>query len=438
MRISFYHRITAALLVMASLVIFIGYFAFITTNNLQRVSQAIMKENVSSLKAAEELELAVLNQKGLVASYFLDENPFWLNTLEEKKKDFYVWFNKAQEVALTDNEKGILEDIYTQYKKYDTQRNKTIKIFEAGRKEEARKMLLTDVRNSIDSLYNKCEDLILANEVLIAKAEVSSQDNVFRMTVLIWTTIIVTLCLGTFLGFFVARNINEQLIRSAKMASLGKLSANIAHEIRNPLTAVKMRLYTLAEEIKTNPGIQEDLNVISEEINRMEKTVKHFLDFARAPELNLQNCDINEILDGTITLVSRQAVLQKIQIQKKLDAVIPDTAMDKEQMRQVFLNVMLNALEAMPSGGILSVLTSMTKDKEFKENFEIVIKDTGTGIPVDHRKRVFEPFFTTKSEGTGLGLFIASRIIQMHGGVITVENSPDKGAVITIRIPKVC
>src|SRR3989338_1642307 len=195
MKITFSHRIIGAFLTIAVLLIFVGYFAFVTTNNLQRVSRAIMKENVSSLKAAEELELALLNQKGLVSSYFLDGNIAWLKILEEKKKDFEVWFKNAQEVALTPEEKGILKDIMSLYKTYDQQRNKAIKYYQFGNISDGKKILLNDMKNSIDALYQKCEDLILTNEGLISKAEESSQRNVIRMTILIWTTIVATLIL---------------------------------------------------------------------------------------------------------------------------------------------------------------------------------------------------------------------------------------------------
>ncbi len=165
---------------MAVLLILVGSLALITTRNVQGVSRAIMKENVSSLKAAEELEIALLNQKGLVASYFLDGNMLWLKTLEERKKDFYFWFKKAKDVALTDNEKNILQDVSLLYKSYDKQRNKAIRLYQPGNTVEARNVLLNDMKTSIDALYEKCEGLILANEVLIAKAEVASQGNVRR------------------------------------------------------------------------------------------------------------------------------------------------------------------------------------------------------------------------------------------------------------------
>lgn len=422
---------------MAALLILIGSLAFVTTANVQRVSRAIMRENVSSLKAAEELEIALLNQKGLVASYFLDDDPLWLRTIEERKKDFNIWFKKAQDVALTDNEKKILQDVFALYKTYDRQRNKALRLYQSGNTLEARGILLNDMKISIDSLYQKCEDLILANEALIAKAEVTSQGNVIRMTSLIWSTIIITLLLGSMSGFFISRKINEQLVRAAKLASLGQLSANVAHEIRNPLTSIKMRLYSLKAESKKNSVSSEDINVIDEEISRMEGTVNNFLDFARPPELNLQSADIGQILEGTVNLIAPKARAQKIAMHKQLHDFPLEIKIDKEQIRQVFLNIMLNAIEAMPSGGILEIEAAKSGDKKTKKVLEINIRDTGTGIPPEIKNKITEPFFTTKAEGTGLGLFIASRIVKMHKGSFDIDSHSGKGTTVTLRIPVV-
>jgi len=437
MKFSFSHRITLGLLVMAVLLIILGVLAFITTKDVQRVSRAIMKENVSSLKAAEELELALLNQKGMVASYFLDGSSSWLKILEDRKKDFDFWFKKAQDVALTDHEKKILQDVSVLYKTYDRQRNKAIRLYQSGNILEAKNILLNDMRTTIDALYQKCEDLILANEALIAKAEVTSQGNVVRMTSLIWSTIVITLLLGSMTGVFISRKINEQLVRAAKLASLGQLSANIAHEIRNPLTSIKMRLYSLHEVLSKDSLASDDLNVINEEIGRMEGTVNNFLDFARPPELNLQSADIVRILEATVNLIAPKARSQNIAIQKQLHDFPLELKIDKEQMRQVFLNIMLNAIEAMPNGGTLKIDAAKNEDKKSNKVLEINIRDTGTGITPEIKNKITEPFFTTKAEGTGLGLFIASRIVKMHKGSLDIDSQSGKGTTVTLRIPVV-
>jgi len=438
MRFTFKHKILLGFSLIAVLLVFVGYFAFLTTQNLQKVSNAIMKENVASLRAAEELELALFNQKGLVASYFLDGNPAWLEILDEKKGDFEIWFENAQDVALTSREDETLERILDLYTIYDNQRNEAIRFYQAGNVEDAEKRLLVDMKKSIDDLYLECEKLIAINEVLIQDAEAASQKSAATMTSLIWATIIITLFLGSLMGFFIAHRVNEQLIRSAKMASLGQLSANIAHEIRNPLTAIKMRLYSLTRELTNIPSTGEDMGIIREEIDRIEKTVKNCLDFARPPEPNFQRCDVNTIVEGTIDLLFSKAESQHIRIIKRFNATPDQIEADREQMRQVFFNLILNAIEAMPDGGTLDISTEKKEDKRLQSFIEIRIADTGPGLPVHFKKRLFEPFFTTKTEGTGLGLFIASRIIRMHRGVIEAENRPGQGTVFAVKLHVAC
>ena len=169
----------------------------------------------------------------------------------------------------------------------------------------------------------------------------------------------------------------------------------------------------------------------------MERTVQNFLDFSRLPEPTLQKCDISRILEGTINLVSVKAQSQGITIRKNIDAVLPETVADKEQMRQVFLNVILNAMESMPDGGALEAGARCIKDKKGVSAIEIKIKDSGCGIPFEMIKKVSEPFFTTKTEGTGLGLFIASRILERHKGGIVIFSEQGKGTTVSIELPVV-
>ncbi len=421
---------------MAVLSVLVGSLAFIMTKDLQKVSRTIMKENVTSLKAAEELELALLNQKGLVSNYFLDGNSERLGTLEERKKDFDIWYKNAQQVALTAEENRILQDISNLYRIYDDQRNEAVRLYQDGKMVEAKDILFNEMQNSIESLYQRCEDLILANEALIVRAEFTSQKNVFRMTTLIWAIILIVLCLGVIMGFFIARRISEQLVKSAKLASLGQLSANVAHEIRNPLTAIKMRIYSLHAELSNNTNTKEDLNVIGEEIDRMEKIVKNFLDFARPPEPHLRRWNIHQVLEGAVTLLLPKAAAQQIVIQKNWNKEPVEVEVDREQIRQAFLNILLNAVEAMPKGGVLEVSTFLKKkDSRTDPVVTIEVRDTGSGISSDLKERLFEPFVTTKEGGTGLGLFIASRIIQMHQGKIEIGAQIGKGTVLSVELP---
>ena len=225
------------------------------------------------------------------------------------------------------------------------------------------------------------------------------------------------------------RSTQDKLIQSEKLAALGKLIAGIAHEIRNPLTSIKILIHSLTQRINDTETQKEDIKVIENEIERVNRIIKRFLDFARPKEPEFSPTDINQALAETIALVTLNIREQNIDLEKKFSP-LPHIRVDKEQMKQVFLNLFLNAIQAMPDGGKLRVKTDR-QDQYIK----IEIQDEGVGIPKQIEDKLFEPFFTTKGEGIGLGLSIVQRIIDDHQGLITVDSAYPKGAVFTIALP---
>jgi signal transduction histidine kinase len=240
----------------------------------------------------------------------------------------------------------------------------------------------------------------------------------------------------------------KQLFQSEKLAALGKLSAGIAHEIRNPLTSIKILIHSLVDEMATEASREKDLRVIESEIQRVNKIIKQFLDFARPREPALEPTDILEVLQQTANLLSYEMEAQEISLQRSFPPELPRVLADKEQMMQVFLNLMLNAIQAMPQGGELCIAARLPGDgpqpakekrlmgKGGRGNFvEISIADTGVGIPEEIKGKLFEPFFSTKEEGIGLGLSIAQRIVEQHGGRIRAESISRKGATFFVELP---
>jgi len=224
--------------------------------------------------------------------------------------------------------------------------------------------------------------------------------------------------------------LEEKLIQSSKLAALGQLSAGIAHELRNPLTSIKILVNSLVGRIGHNEYIKEDIEVIESEIERMNGIIKQFLDFSRPGHLYLSEININEIMKETLNLVTYELKDQNISIAKNFDYALPLINADAEKLKQVFLNIILNARQAMPNGGKLSIKTS-------KENsyVEINIRDTGKGISEDIKHKLFEPFFTTREEGLGLGLPISKRIIDNHKGAIEINSTPGKGTSVVLKLP---
>ena len=230
----------------------------------------------------------------------------------------------------------------------------------------------------------------------------------------------------------------RQLFQSEKLAALGKLSAGIAHEIRNPLTSIKILIHSLVDEQATENSREKDLAVIETEIERVNKIIKQFLDFARPRPPSLELTDVRTILDETLALLLYEMEAQRISPEKHYAPDLPPVPMDREQMKQVFLNLMLNAIPAMENGGTLRVAALRAPPapgKGGRSTAEIAVEDTGPGIAEDLRNKIFEPFFSTKEEGIGLGLPIAQRIVEEHGGEIRVESKAGVGKTFIISLP---
>lgn len=225
------------------------------------------------------------------------------------------------------------------------------------------------------------------------------------------------------------RRTQDKLIQSEKLAALGKLSAGIAHEIRNPLTSIKVLIHSLTAKVTDTETKEKDIKVIEDEIERVNQIINRFLDFARPKEPEFSWVDINQTLEETISLVSGEVKEQNVVLEKEMSSLLHVQA-DGEQMKQVFLNLFLNAIQAMPEGGKLRIKTNLKG-----QYIRIEIQDEGTGIPEEIKDKLFEPFFTTKEEGIGLGLSTAKRIIDDHKGSIEVRNSHPKGTVFIINLP---
>jgi two-component system NtrC family sensor kinase len=228
------------------------------------------------------------------------------------------------------------------------------------------------------------------------------------------------------------KKIHSQLFRSEKLASLGKLAAGVAHEINNPLTGVLTNSSLLLEDLEKDDPRREDVDIIVKETMRCREIVKRLLDFARQTKPQKKLTNVNTLIENIILLVRNQASFRNIVIERKLEQNLPEILADTDQIQQVFINIILNAAEAMTKGGTLSVTSSLSVNGEF---IEIRIADTGPGIPDEIRDRIFDPFYTTKEHGTGLGLSISYGIVEQHGGTISVESCVHKGAVFTVQLP---
>lgn len=227
---------------------------------------------------------------------------------------------------------------------------------------------------------------------------------------------------------------HAQLVQSEKLASLGKLSASIAHEINNPLGGILIYSHLLLEDTAEDSPYYNNLKKIAQETSRCKDIVKGLLEFARPREPEKTLLDIHEILDRSLSIMENQEIFQNIDLKKIFASRLPKIIADSTQLQQVFMNIILNAAEAMNGTGIMTLSTSLS---EGDKSIEIKFSDTGPGIKEEDKKRLFEPFFSTKEggKGTGLGLAISYSIIQKHHGTIEVQTELGKGSTFIVRLP---
>ncbi len=234
--------------------------------------------------------------------------------------------------------------------------------------------------------------------------------------------------------------IQEEILRMDRLVSLGKLASGIAHELRNPLAGIKTTAQALSEEMPEDDSRREYLNRITKEIDRLNDLLKTFFSFAKPQSLNLVYCHVKDIINEIIPFLIKEIADKGIRFVENYHPQLPKIKVDKTQMHQVFLNLFLNAIQAMPNGGELKieadpVLSNPLEDS--KHNFvKIIVSDTGKGIPSHIIHKIFDPFFTTKPRGIGLGLSITYQIIKKHNGTIRVESQWEKGTSFIINLPE--
>lgn len=228
----------------------------------------------------------------------------------------------------------------------------------------------------------------------------------------------------------VREELREETLRLDRLASLGKLAAGIAHEIRNPLTGISLLLDDLHDRAQLSGSERELLRKALDEIERMERLITSLLSFAAPPRAQLRSGDLTAAVGGLVLLIRRPCEKQGVTLRLQLEEGVPHCRFDAEKLQQALLNLVNNALEAMPDGGELTIRVTTEDDWNL-----ISVSDSGPGIASDLQDLVFEPFFTRKGAGTGLGLSITKRIIEEHGGSLSISSIPEAGACFTVRLP---
>jgi signal transduction histidine kinase len=233
------------------------------------------------------------------------------------------------------------------------------------------------------------------------------------------------------------RRAQETLVQSAKLAAIGELAASVAHEINNPLTVILGNSGLLLQQLPSDSPAHRKVEAIEAEAMRAGRIVRDLLNFARRREPRREPVSLHELLERAVELLGPKLNAGHVEVERVFDFSLPMIAADRDQLTQVFLNLITNAADAMASGGRLILQTAIHHGDDGRRMVNASVSDTGNGMPPEHLARIFEPFYTTKGEGhgTGLGLSVSLGIVQAHGGAIDVESKPGHGTTVRVKLP---
>ncbi len=481
-RLSLRTRILVLLVALILTTIGGGLVTLWHNESMDSLLTSLIDKNVASYQAAEELETALLQQKGFLTYYFLDGNPQWLKEIEQYNRVFLEWLEKARKTAYTEPMKEIIGQINTQYHQYVISRERVINLYRDGKREEGAK-LHWEVRQQFVEILALCRRYKLIHEYVIARVRTESQAKARFINAFALMAVPTVALLGILLAYILIKQIlrpirqlalesapatpgtavpdevkalssrvhsliedvdqaqteltrsQEHLLQSGKWAMVGKLAAGVAHSIRNPLTSVNMRLYSLKRRLAMSDSQQEDFQVISEEIRHIDAIVRNFLEFSRPPKLKMQRVSPSDVVNMALVLLRHRLESYDVAVNLIRSERLPEIWADPDQLKEVLVNLLLNACEVMVGGGAITIREEERGNSPLGPALVIRVSDNGPGIPESVQDKVFQPFFSTKEEGTGLGLSIATRIIEEHGGRLELESKKNQGTTFIITLP---
>ena len=475
-------RICLLLAALISVTLMGGIITIWYSYRMEILLTKVIDRDIAAFQSAEALEIALVNQKGFLSYYFLDDDPEWLRRLGEARQVFKERMKRANSVAENSEQKEALRRIESEYIQYIAIKDRVISYYKMGNQAEGAE-LHKSVRNRFFKILELCEEYKDLYTAGIREMRDDSRDEAQRLRVIVGIAMAAVLVLGLLLVFFLIHHIltplhrltvaadrkgaskrpgdevyslsesvrgliedadqaqtqleksRETLLQAEKMVSVGKLAAGMAHSVRNPLTSVKMRLFSLNRTLALSDTQKDDFDVISEEINHVDTIVQNFLEFSRAPKLKIQSIHPSELVDMVLQLLRHRLDSYDVKTSVVRSEELPEIQGDPEQLKEVLVNLVENACEAMEGGGQIVIEEEQTILEPYGRVVLIRLKDNGPGIQKSLQPKILEPFFTTKEEGTGLGLSIASRIVEEHGGKMDFVSSEGEGTTFIIVLP---
>jgi len=449
---------------------------------MQAIMSQIIDRNLIGYEAAEALEAALVNQKGFVSYYFLDADPDWLRQLGEYRQIFQKQLKQAYSLAENQMQAQALERIESEYRQYIQLKDRVIAFYKKGDRLTGTRYH-PEARERFFRIFALCESYKDLHKKNFSAARQKSHSQAKNLAIVAGVTIAIDLLLAVLLTFILLNQIliplrsisietdpagprektgneiqvlrhrvhglmddidkthseleksREHLLQAEKMALVGKLAASMAHSIRNPFTSVKMRLFSLERSLELSEIQKEDLEVISEEIRHIDNIVQNFLEFSRPPKLRMQPVSPSAVIDSAIQLLEHRLKSYDVTVDIVRNNPLPDIYGDPEQLKEVLVNLVVNACEAMEKGGRITIKEENILREPSGESAVMRLIDDGPGIPGSIADKIFQPFFTTKEDGTGLGLSIAARIIEEHRGRLVLESVAGGGAAFIITLP---
>lgn len=453
---------------------------------LQSGLGSVLTHNVASMRAAQHLEMSAHKLRLHSLMYLIDPNRDLKEQIDNDQRDFEEWLQTAESTAVSTAEQAAVVMIGDGYTRFQQSLSGLTALAERdGGRSDLRAFAAT---GPVRWVVEPCEEFADLNDRQIKQIAEHSHTLTERLRVVMLLLGVIGPLGGLVSGYGIARGLSrtlyklsvrvqdmaqhlerevgavrllpdgdlnqldlqlqqvvgrvadvarqlqrqhQEMIRAQQLAAVGQLAAGVAHEVRNPLTAIKMLVEVALRPENPKPFTTENLRIIDREIRRLEKTVQGFLDFARPPALQTAPVDLRELVHQAAELVAVRARQHRVEMAVALPEHAVIYTLDRGQMSTVLVNLFLNALDAMPTGGTLGV------DLEVGPSGEVAltIADSGSGIPNEVFRKLFTPFVSSKATGSGLGLSICKRVVEDHGGRIVGENLPGAGARFTVILP---
>jgi len=491
------YKLLVWMLLIIALVMGGGYLITAYTYNLQRINEQRIDIARRTVSVAEEMEMELIRMRGFTLTYLVDKSPQWLDSIRVLETRFVILLERARLNAATHEEQLIVQQISALFSNYNQNLIAASAKVRVRQIRQANAMIEFAATNLIGTILEKSRNFINLN----ITAERDFEREIARTNVIIFRTMISLgiggIVGGLLIGWIISRMLlkpinqiilqvrsasggtmleklevsnidnlddlgkrvssliarinqtqadlekNQELLKySNKYAVLGKVAPTLAHEIRNPLASIKMLVYSMREDGQLPEGTSQDLDIISKEIDRMEAFIRNFLKFARPAEPALIPIDPAELLSEVIQLVKPKLKKSQIEYNFKNELGQIKTPADASHLKQIFMNLIINAIEIMPKGGNINVsfrkasLQRPDQQSDSENYLAIDIEDTGPGIPEKVMQHLFEPFVKGKEQGIGLGLSISQNIALMHKGWIDATNKPNAaGAIFTLYLP---